>query len=61
MICIKGMKEIPKTCDVCPFCICYSDLRDFCVASEERFKTPFSMRHEKCPLVEVEEGEKNES
>lgn len=53
MICIKGMKELPKTCDDCPFCVCHSDLRDFCVASEEHFKTPFDMRHEKCPLIEI--------
>lgn len=53
MICIKGMKELPETCDDCIFYFYNNDGADTCNASEDYLEIPIDRRHEKCPLVEV--------
>lgn len=59
---IKGM-EMPEECEVCPMHHFYADTgKTVCVLTHatlaENYDTGIAFaRHEKCPLVEVEEEE----
>lgn len=58
MIVIKGF-EMPKDCDRCRFYSYHNDAEDeCCITGEGLYHVKSGERHEKCPLVEMEE--KNE-
>lgn len=51
-----GLTEIPGTCMKCPLCWCMLPVKRDGVTLVKRY---IERRHPKCPLVTIEEGEKN--
>lgn len=55
MIAIKNF-EMPKDCDRCPFYTYHSDAEDDCrITGEGLYHVKTGERHEKCPLVALED------
>ena len=56
---IKNFK-MPKDCDSCPFYNYHSDAEDDCrITGEGLYHVKIGERHEKCPLVVLEQRGKN--
>ena len=56
MVAIKNF-EMPKDCDSCPFYMYHNDAEDTCKITEEGlYHVKIGERHEKCPLIESEDG-----
>lgn len=58
MIVIKDFK-LPRSCASCPFYTYDSRIKDnCCITREELYHVKIGERHEKCPLVVLEDSEK---